>query len=121
MKWLLGLNIVATVLYASFVAALLIADAWIFPKLAALTSPPEAVRDAIQQGSDAKMLRQIALLLFDHVTEQVQMVSNLIDRTVLGARLHFLLSLSIASVNVALLLHVCRTEMNATPRTARER
>ncbi len=108
MKWLLRLNVVAIVIYASFVAAVLVADVWILPKLGALSPPPEAVGNAILQGSDLEGMREIAMLLFDHVTEQAQTVNSLVDSTVFWARLHFLLALGIACVNVALLVRLRR-------------
>jgi hypothetical protein len=75
MKWLLRVNVVAMVVYASFVAAMLVADVWIFPKLSALTPPPEAVGVAIRQGGDIDGLREIALVLYDHVAEQALTVN----------------------------------------------
>lgn len=104
MKWLFGVNVVAAIVYATFVAAILVADVWIFPKLSALTPPPDAVGVAIRQGGDIEGLREIALVLFDHVTEQAQTLNALLDGTVFWARLHFLLAFGIACLNVALLL-----------------
>lgn len=108
MKWLLRVNVVAVVVYASFVAAFLVADVWIFPKLSALTPPPEAVGVAIRQGDDIDGLREIAMVLFDHVTEQAQTVNALVDSTVFWGRLHFLLALGLACFNVAMLVRVRR-------------
>ena len=109
MKWLLRVNVAAVVVYASFVAAMLVADVWIFPKLSALTPPPDAVGEVIRQGDDADGLRAIALVLFDHVTEQAQTVNALLDSTVFWARLHFLLALGLACFNVAMLLRLRRS------------
>ena len=113
MKWLLGVNAVAAIVYASFVAAILVADVWIFPKLSALTPPPEAVGVAIRQGGDIDGLREIALVLFDHVTEQARTANALMDSTVFWARLHFLLAFGIACLNVALLLRLRRSSTQA--------
>ncbi|UCH49394.1 MAG: hypothetical protein JSU95_06350 [Betaproteobacteria bacterium] len=108
MKWLLRVNVIAAVVYASFVAAILVADVWVFPKLSELKPPPEAVGVAIRQGDDADGLREIALVLFDHVTEQAQTVNALVDSTVFWARLHFLLALGLTCFNVAMLIRLRR-------------
>ncbi len=109
MKWLLRVNVVAVVVYVSFVAAMLVADVWIFPKLSALTPPPEAVGVAIRQGGDIDGLREIALVLYDHVAEQALTVNALVDSTVFWARLHFLLALGLACFNVAMLVRIRRS------------
>ncbi|UCD67562.1 MAG: hypothetical protein JSW48_12105 [Betaproteobacteria bacterium] len=108
MKWLFRVNVAAVIVYASFVAAFLVADVWIFPELSALTPPPEAVGVAIRQGDDADGLREIALVLYDHVAEQGQAVNALVDSTVFWARLHFLLALGLACFNVAMLIRIRR-------------
>ncbi len=118
MKWLLRVNVVAALVYVSFVAAILVADVWILPKLSALTPPPEAVGVAIRQGGDIDGLREIALVLFDHVTQQAQTANALIDSTVFWARLHFLLAFGIACVNVALLVRLRRSLAKADGGTA---
>lgn len=108
MKWLLRMNVIAIVVYASFVAAVLVADVWIFPALDALTPPPHAVGTAIRQGGDVEGLREIALVLFEHVTEQVETVNALVNSIVFWARLHFLLAFGLACLNVAMLLRLRR-------------
>jgi len=108
MKWLSRVNIIAAVAYASFVAAVLVADVWIFPRLNALTPPPETVGVAIRQAGDIEGLRELALVLYDHVTEQAQTVNGLISGTVFWARLHFLVAFGLACLNVALLIKLRR-------------
>jgi len=108
MKWLLWINAIAVVIYASFVAAILVADVWIFPKLSALNPPPEKVGEAIQQAADIDGLRQLALVLYDHVSEQARTVNSLVSSMVFWARLHFLFALGIASVNVVMLVKMRR-------------
>jgi hypothetical protein len=108
MKWLLWVNGAAALLYASFVAAVLIADVWILPTLDALEAPPPAVGAAIRQADDIDGLREIALVLFEHVSDQAQVVNTMVSQNVMYARLHFLLAFGIACANVALLLRLRR-------------
>jgi len=104
MKWLLRLNILVLVVYASFVAAFLFADARIFPRLGSMTPPPDAVATAIRQGNDIEGIREIALVLYDHVSDQAATVNVMVNNTVFWGRLHFLAALGLACLNVALLL-----------------
>ena len=108
MKWLLWMNAIAVVVYASFVAGLLVADVWIFPKLGAITAPPPQVGEAIRQARDVDGLRELALVLLDHVTEQAKTVDELLTSMVFWARLHFLFALGLASYNVVLLVKLRR-------------
>ena len=109
MKWLLRLNLLAVVVYASFVAAFLFADVRIFPQLGAMTPPPEAVGMAIREGGNIEGLREIAMVLYDHLTDQVAAVNSLVSDTVFWGRLHFLGALGLACLNVALLFRLRRT------------
>ena len=70
MKWLMRVNVAAIVVYASFTAAIVVADIWIFPKLDSLVPPPPAVELAIRQGEDIDALREISLVLCRYVIEQ---------------------------------------------------
>ena len=106
MKWLMRINILAAVLYASFVAAMVVADVWILPKLDVLVPPPPTVEAAIRQGEDITTLREIAIVLFDHVTEQGQSINALVDSGLFWTRLHFLAAMGLACVNVALLIRL---------------
>ena len=108
MNWLMRINIVAVVVYASFTAAIVVADIWIVPKLDSLVPPPPAVEIAIRQGDDIDALRDIALVLFDHVTEQAHTINELVDSSVYWTRLHFLGAFGLACVNVALLIRLRR-------------
>jgi hypothetical protein len=108
MKWLMRLNILAIVVYASFTAAIVVADIWIFPKLDSLAPPPAAVGVAIRQADDIDGLREIALVLFDHVTAQAHTINELVDSGVFWTRLHFLVAMGLACVNVALLIRLRR-------------
>ena len=116
MRWLLWLNIVAAMAYASFVGAFLVADVWIFPKLDVLSPPPPSVGAAIEQGQDMEGLRDMALLLFDHITHQAATVNEIVSATVFWTRVHFLLALGIACANVALLLRMRRSLAGAGAR-----
>lgn len=109
MNWLMRINIVAVVAYASFVASIMVADIWIFPELDSLAPPPPAVEIAITQGDDIGALRDIAVVLLDHVTEQAQTINALVDSGLFWTRLHFLGALGLACVNVALLIRLRRT------------
>ena len=109
MPWLMRINIVAIVVYTSFTAAIVVADIWIFPKLDSLTPPPPAVEAAIRQGDDIDALRDIALVLFDHVIDQARTVNELVDSGVFWTRLHFIGALGLACVNIALLIRLRRT------------
>lgn len=108
MKWLMRVNVAAIVVYASFAAAIVVADIWIFPKLDSLVPPPPAVELAIRQGDAIDTVREIALVLFDHVTAQSQTVNELIASGVFWTRLHFLGAMGLACVNVALLIRLRR-------------
>ena len=108
MKWLMRVNVTAIVVYASFTAAIVVADIWIFPKLDSLVPPPAAVELAIRQGDDIGALREISLVLFDHVTAQARTFNELIDGGVFWTRLHFLGALGLACVNIALLTRLRR-------------
>lgn len=108
MKWLVRINIAAIVVYASFAAAVLVADIWIFPKLDSLAPPPPTVEYAIKQGNDIDGLREIAFVLFDHVTAQANTINELIDSGVFWTRLHFLGAMGLACANVALLIRLRR-------------
>jgi len=108
MKSLLWINAIAAVVYASFVAGLLVADVWIFPKLGAINAPPPQVGEAIRQARDVDGLRELALVLLDHVTEQAKTLDELINSMVFWARLHFLFALGLASVNLVLLVKLRR-------------
>ena len=105
MKWLMRANVVAIVVYASFTAAMVVADIWIFSEL---VPPPPVVELAIKQGDDIDALREISLVLFDHVTTQAHTFNDLIDSGVFWARLHFLGAMGLACVNVALLIRLRR-------------
>ena len=108
MKWLMRINMVAIVVFASFAAAMVVADIWIFPNLDWLTPPPPAVELAIKQGDDIDALREIGLVLFDHVTSQAHSINELVDSGVFWTRLHFLGAMGLACVNVALLIRLRR-------------
>jgi len=108
MTWLMRINIAAIVVYASFTAAIVVADIWIFPKLDSLNPPPPAVEIAIRQGDDIDALREISLVLLDHVTAQAQAINALVDSGVFWTRLHFLGAMGLACVNVALLIRLRR-------------
>lgn len=108
MKWLMRINIVAVVVYASFTASVLVADIWIFPKLDSLAPPPPAVEIAIRQGDDIGVIRDVALVLFDHVTAQARSINELVDSGLFWTRLHFLGALGLACLNVALLIRLRR-------------
>ena len=111
MKWLMRINIAAIAVYASFTAAILIADIFIFPKLDALAPPPKAVELAIKQGDDIDGLREIGLILFDHVSAQAQTINELVDSGVFWTRLHFLGAMGLAFVNVTLLIRLQRNRV----------
>ena len=119
MKWLLWINAIAVVVYASFVAGLLVADVWIFPKLGAITAPPPQVGEAIRQARDIDGLRELALVLLDHVTEQARTVDELIKSMVFWARLHFLFALGLASFNLILLVKLRRELADADNATGK--
>lgn len=106
MKWLLGLNIAAALVYASFVASFLVADVWIFPELEVLAPPPPSVRAAIEQSDDGQGMREIALLLFQHITDQTAVVNDVVSSTIFWGRVHFLLALGIACINIVLLVRL---------------
>jgi len=109
MNWLIRINIVAAVVYVSFTATILVADVWIFPNLGSLVPPPPTVEVAIKQGGEINALREIALVLFDHVTEQARTFNTLVNSGVFWTRLHFLGALGLACVNVALLIRLKRS------------
>jgi hypothetical protein len=104
MNWLLRLNILALVVYASFVAAFLFADVRVFPRQGSLTPPPDSVAVAIRQGGDIEGIREIALLLYAHVSDQAAAVNAMVERTVFLGRMHFLAAFGLACLNVMLLL-----------------
>ncbi|KPK27256.1 MAG: hypothetical protein AMJ66_11300 [Betaproteobacteria bacterium SG8_40] len=108
MKWLLLLNGLALLVYATFVAAFLFADVRLFPQLSTMMPPPEAVGTAIREGGDVEGLRAIAMILYDHVRDQAAVVNSLVDDMVFWGRLHFLAALGLACLNVALLLRLRR-------------
>ena len=108
MNWLMRVNVAAIVVYASFTAAIVVADIWIFPKLDSLVPPPPAVELAIKQGDDIDALREIGLVLFDHVTAQAHTFNELVDSGVFWTRLHFVGALGLACVNMALLIRLRR-------------
>ena len=118
MKWLLWMNAIAVFIYASFVSAILVADVWIFPKMSALSPPPEQVGMAIRQGSDVEGLREIALVLYDHVSEQAKIVNALVKSMVFWARLHFLFGLGLASFNVVMLVKLHRSQAKTNDNAA---
>jgi hypothetical protein len=108
LKSLLWINAIAAVVYATFVAAILVADVWIFPKLNAVTAPPSQVGEAIRQATDIEGLREIALVLLDHVTDQAKTVDQMLKSMVFWTRLHFLFALGLASYNLVLLFRLRR-------------
>lgn len=103
MRWLMRLNVLAIILYAFFGGGVLVADVWIFPKLELLTPPPTSVGIAIRQGNDIAVLRDISLVLFEHVSEQTKTFNGLLDSGIFWIRLHFLVALGLACINVVLL------------------
>lgn len=105
---MLWVNAIAVVVYATFVAAILVADIWIFPKIGALSPPPEQVGVAIRQAQDVEGLREMAQILYDHVTDQAQKVNELVSSMVFWTRLHFLFTLGLASFNVIMLVRMRR-------------
>ncbi len=109
MKWLLLLNGLALVVYASFVAAFLFADVRIFPQLSTMAPPPEAVGTVIREGGDIEGLRAIAIILYDHVRDQAAAINSLVNGVVFWGRLHFLAALGFACLNFALLLRLRRS------------
>jgi hypothetical protein len=111
MNWLMRVNVAAIVVYASFTAALVVADIWIFPKLDSLIPPPPTVELAIRQGEDITALREISLVLFDHVTAQARTFNELISSGLFWTRLHFLGAMGLACVNVALLIRLRRNTL----------
>lgn len=119
MRWLLWINTIAIVIYASFVAAILVADVWIFPKMSALNPPPEQVAVAIRQGSDIEGLRELALVLYDHVSEQAKTVNGLVKGMVFWARAHFLFALGLATFNVVMLVRLRRAVTNTGENAAK--
>jgi len=111
MKWLMRVNVAAIVVYASFTAAVVVLDIRFFPKLGSLVPPPPRVELAIKQGDNIDALREISLLLFDHVTAQANTFNAMIDSVVFLTRLHFLGAMGLACVNVALLIRLRRNKV----------
>jgi hypothetical protein len=108
MKWLMRVNVAAIVVYTSFAAAMVVVDIWIVPELGSLVPPPPAVELAFRQGDDIDALREIGLVLFDHVTAQAHTFNELVDIVVFLTRLHFVGAMGLACVNVAFLIRLRR-------------
>ncbi|MEK9963307.1 MAG: hypothetical protein VW776_03200 [Betaproteobacteria bacterium] len=103
-KILLGVNVVALLLYLSFLAGIMYLDFSVFPNMESLRSPPPVVEDAISRTGDLEGLRAVASLLFSHINDQTELINSIIGSTVFWARFHFIFALFVSILNVFLIL-----------------
>lgn len=101
--WLNGLSVAA---YLMFFLGIIYLDLAVFPQWEVLSQPPEVVSSVIQSSSDQSGLRDMALLLHEHLADQTTVVNEMIDSVIFWVRFHFLLSLSLFSGNLLLVFRL---------------
>jgi hypothetical protein len=98
--WINGLSVLA---YVIFFLGIIYLDLTVFPQWEVLSQPPQAVLNLIQASSDQSGLRDVALLLYEHLTDQTTVINQMIDSIIFWVRIHFLLSLCLFSANLFLI------------------
>ncbi|MDC1311784.1 hypothetical protein N8Z26_04950 [Burkholderiales bacterium] len=98
--WLNGLSVAA---YLIFFLGIMYLDVAVFPQWEVLSQPPEVVLNVIQSSSDQSGLKDMAILLHEHLADQTTVLNEMIDSVVFWVRLHFLLSLCLFIANLLLI------------------
>ena len=97
--WVNGLSVLA---YLIFFLGVIYLDVVVFPRWEVLSQPPEVVLNVIQTSNDQSGLKDMALLLYEHLADQTTIINEGIDSLIFWVRWHFLLSLCLFCANLVL-------------------
>lgn len=106
LRVLLWLNALGMIIYLTFLSGVLYLDYVVFPHWEVLSLPPDLVVDSIKASNDQTGLKEMSLLLHDHLVHQTGLVNELIDSTVFWVRFHFLFAVAMFTVNFFCLLKI---------------
>tara|TARA_B110000483_G_C18087495_1_gene500596 strand:+ start:178 stop:516 length:339 start_codon:yes stop_codon:yes gene_type:complete len=98
--WINGLSILG---YLSLYLGVIYLDIKIFPNWEVLSTPPGVVIDMIHSSSDKTGLKEMTVLLHEHLVDQTLVVNELIDTAIFWMRTHFFIALWLFVVNLFLL------------------
>jgi hypothetical protein len=108
MKGLVWLNGIAGALFLLFAVGAGLVHWVIVPQLGYLQPPPAQVGAVIEQTGNLEALREVALTLFDHLTDQTMRYNRLIGQGVFWVIVHFLVAFLFAVGNLVLLRRLHR-------------
>ena len=98
--WINGLSVLG---YLTLFLGVIYLDIKVFPDWEVLSNPPVVVLSLIQASSDTSGLKEITLLLHEHLVDQTVVVNELIDKTIFWIRTHFFIALCLFIVNLVLM------------------
>lgn len=101
---LLWVNGLSALTYVILFLGVIYLDLTVFPQWEVLSQPPQVVLNLIQASSDQSGLKDVALLLHEHLVDQTTVINGIIDSIIFWIRAHFLLSLCLFSANLFLIL-----------------
>lgn len=104
MKFLMWINGLSILFYLTLLMGVVYLDVKVFPFWEVLSTPPLAVLEVIKNSNDQTGLKEMTILLYEHLTDQTQVVNGLIDSTIFWIRIHFFVSLFLFVANFILLL-----------------
>ncbi|MDA1331962.1 MAG: hypothetical protein O3A65_05690 [Proteobacteria bacterium] len=97
--WINGLSVLG---YLSLFLGVIYLDIKVFPDWEVLSNPPSVVLDVIHSSSDKTGLKEMTILLHQHLVDQTVVVNELIDTTIFWTRTHFFIALWLFIVNLFL-------------------
>ena len=89
MKFLMWINGLSILFYLILLMGVVYLDVKVFPFWEVLSTPPLAVLEVIKNSNDQTGLKEMTILLYEHLTDQTQVVNGLIDSTIFWIRIHF--------------------------------
>ena len=98
--WINGLTVLG---YLILFLGVIYLDIKVFPDWEVLSNPPSVVLSLIQASSDTSGLKEITLLIHEHLVDQTAVVNELIDKTIFWIRTHFFIALCLFIVNLILM------------------
>jgi len=105
-------NGVALAFYVFFLLGILYLDFAVFPRWEVLSQPPEVVVDAIRTSTDTSGLKELALLLHEHLSNQTATINQMIDSAIFGIRAHFFAATGVFIFNVVIFLKLRKKTTN---------
>ena len=75
----------------------------ILPKIGVFSYPPPSAKSAIEGAGDIESLKQLALVLFDHLSLQTGQINNMIKLAVFGFFIYGSLVVILSTANLVLI------------------